>query len=311
MATAKFDSKSFNSQAFSYMVGRAPNLKMNEIKKCGALASNPDIKEVFTSQDGAAYARMGMRGLIDGTALNYDGVTDITATGTKTFEQGVVAVGRAKAWIEKDFSYDVSGGVDFMENVASQVAEYQDEIDQTTILAVLKGIFSMTGTSNKVFVDNHTYDITSETSDVMSAVTLNKAVNKACGANKKKFSVIIMHSDVATNLENLQLIEHLKYTDSAGITRDLDLGTWNGKLVLVDDEMPVELDDDDEAVYTSYVLGAGAISFEDIGAKVPFEIDRDPATNGGEDTLYMRQRKVFAPYGISYEKTSQSSLSPT
>jgi hypothetical protein len=40
-------------------------------------------------------------------------------------------------------------------------------------------------------------------------------------------------------------------------------------------------------------------------------MDRDPAENGGEDTLYTRKRKVFAPFGISYEKASQASLSPT
>ena len=40
-------------------------------------------------------------------------------------------------------------------------------------------------------------------------------------------------------------------------------------------------------------------------------MDRDPAKNGGQDTLYIRQRKVFAPYGISYEKTSQATSSPT
>ncbi len=40
-------------------------------------------------------------------------------------------------------------------------------------------------------------------------------------------------------------------------------------------------------------------------------MDRNPAKNGGEDTLYMRQRKVFSPYGISYEKVNQASLSPT
>ena len=38
---------------------------------------------------------------------------------------------------------------------------------------------------------------------------------------------------------------------------------------------------------------------------------RDAKTNGGEDTLYTRQRKVFAPFGISYEKASQASNSPT
>lgn len=47
------------------------------------------------------------------------------------------------------------------------------------------------------------------------------------------------------------------------------------------------------------------------GAKVPYEMARDPKKNGGEDTLYSRQRKVFAPYGISYEKASQATLSPT
>ena len=63
--------------------------------------------------------------------------------------------------------------------------------------------------------------------------------------------------------------------------------------------------------YTTYIMGNGAISYEDIGAKVPYEMARDPKTNGGVDTLYMRQRKVFAPFGISYEKKSQSKLSPT
>ena len=63
--------------------------------------------------------------------------------------------------------------------------------------------------------------------------------------------------------------------------------------------------------YTTYALGKGAISYEDIGAKVPYEMARDPKTNGGQDTLYIRQRKCFAPFGISYEKASQASLSPT
>ncbi len=306
MANTKFDAKSFNSQAFSYMVERAPNLKVNQLKKSGALAANPDIKEVFSSQDGAYYARMAMRGVIDGDAINYDGQTDIDAETTGSFEQGVIVVGRAKAWVERDFSYDITGGVDFIDNVASQVADYKDSIDQKTLLAVLSGVFSMTGTKNEEFVSTHTSDITAVGDGNVTAISLNQAINKACGANKNKFAMVIMHSDVATNLENLQLIEHLKYTDKEGFTRELDMGTWNGKLVLVDDDMPV-----DAGEYTSYVLGSGAIAYEDIGAKVPFEVFRDPMTNGGEDTLYMRQRKVFAPFGISYEKVSQTSLSPT
>lgn len=364
MPNDKFDSKSFNPQAFKYMVGRVPNLHMHEIKKSKALAGNPDIKATLGgSQGGTGYARIAMRGLLDGDAVNYDGQTDIAATSTKTFEQGVVAIGRAKAWVEKDFSYDITGGIDFMQNIADQVGEYWDGVDQDTIIAILQGVFSMTGKKNAEFVSAHTYDVTGKVEGNMSATTLNSATNKACGANKKKFSLVFMHSDVATNLENLNLVAHLKYTDKDGVQRELDLYTWNGKLVIIDDDMPTEehegfyikakstdegalkvvkdsVSPDEKQIklesvtptaddyetpaagdyvvfvdayteYTTFVLGNGSIGYENLGVKVPYEMNRNPEKNGGQDTLYSRQRKVFAPFGISYEKKSQASLSPT
>lgn len=303
----KFDAKSFNPQAFKYKADRIPRTRMNEMRKSRVLTGNPDIRAVFTTQDGTAYARLAMRGLLDGDAVNYDGQTDITATSTKTFEQGVVVVGRAKAWVEKDFSYDITGGQDFMDNVAKQVADYWQDIDQDTLLAILRGVFAMTSTKGAEFVKKHTYEVDGP----MEATTLNSATAQACGDHKKKFSVIFMHSVVSTNLENLNLLTALKYTDKEGVTRDLTLYTWNGKLVIVDDGMPTEQAEDGSTVYTSYVLGEGTINYEDIGAKVPYEMARDPKTNGGQDTLYTRQRKVFAPFGLSYEKAKQASLSPT
>lgn len=303
----KFDAKSFNPQAFKYKADRIPRTRMNEMRKSRVLTGNPDIRAVFTTQDGTAYARLAMRGLLDGDAVNYDGQTDITATSTKTFEQGVVVVGRAKAWVEKDFSYDITGGQDFMDNVAKQVADYWQDIDQDTLLAILRGVFAMTSTKGVEFVKKHTYEVDGP----MEATTLNSATAQACGDHKKKFSMIFMHSVVSTNLENLNLLTALKYTDKEGVTRDLTLYTWNGKLVIVDDGMPTEQAEDGSTVYTSYVLGEGTINYEDIGAKVPYEMARDPKTNGGQDTLYTRQRKVFAPFGLSYEKAKQASLSPT
>ena len=303
----KFDAKSFNPQAFKYKADRIPRTRMNEMRKSRVLTGNPDIRAVFTTQDGTAYARLAMRGLLDGDAVNYDGQTDITATSTKTFEQGVVVVGRAKAWVEKDFSYDITGGQDFMDNVAKQVADYWQDIDQDTLLAILRGVFAMTSTKGAEFVKKHTYEVDGP----MEATTLNSATAQACGDHKKKFSMIFMHSVVSTNLENLNLLTALKYTDKEGVTRDLTLYTWNGKLVIVDDGMPTEEAEDGSTVYTSYVLGEGTINYEDIGAKVPYEMARDPKTNGGQDTLYTRQRKVFAPFGLSYEKAKQASLSPT
>lgn len=305
-----FDLKTFNPEAFGRYVDRIPNLKRNELLKCGALVARNELKNLFSEQTGSYYATVPVYGLIDGEAQNYDGETDIDTTSTTTYSQGMIVVGRMKAWTEKDFSQDITGGVDFMDNVASQVATYWDEVDQNTLLSILNGIFSMTGAENKKFIDDHTYDITTATDTKVGATTLNNAIQKACGDNKKAFSLAIMHSQVATNLENLQVLEYLKYTDANGIQRSLEIGTWNGRLVIVDDSMPT-VQSEESTQYTTYVLGNGAIEYANVGCKNPYEMDRNPYKNGGVETLISRQRKVFAPKGISFTKKSVAKLSPT
>ena len=356
---AKFDSKTFNDRAFGKYVDIVPKLKKNELIKSKALQSNSQIKLAFSGQTGVVYATIPMYGRIDGTPLNYDGATDITATSTVTYERGVIVIGRAKAWVENDFAEDATGGAGFMSNVARQVSEYWDEIDQDTLLAILEGIFSMTGAANLKFVNGHTYDISGTVNGVVNASTLNTAIQKASGDKKSKFTISIMHSAIATNLENLKLLAYMTYTDALGVERQLELATWNGRAVIIDDGMPTvdvadvytitadtELDAtatyytrsgsagsyvytvvaspllaniatyyekgaDAYTQYTTYVLGNGAFDYEDIGAEVPYAMVRDEKTNGGQTYLYSRQRKVFAPYGISFTKASVTTNSPT
>lgn len=305
---ANFNSKTFNGEVFGKYVNQIPNLKRNELLHSKALRPRPDLAGMFSEQSGGFYGTVPMFATIGGDALNYDGSTDITSNETSTFSQSMVVVGRAKAWVENDFSADITGA-DFMDNVAVQVAQYWDEVDQKTILSILKGVFSMTGEGNEEFVDAHTLDISAEADEnaKVAATTLNTAIQKACGDNKDKFSLVFMHSAVATNLENLNLIDRLKYTDENGIQRDLTLGTWCGRTVFIDDTMPVG----EDGTYTTYILGDGAFDYVDVGAAVPYAMDREEAKNGGRTTLYSRQRKIFAPYGINFTKAALATLSPT
>lgn len=361
-----FDSKVFNGEVFQKYVDRIPSTKLNELVKSRAIVARPELANSMSDQVGGNYLTTPLKGLIGGTPLNYDGVTDITSNNTKTFSHSRIVVGRANAWTEKDFSYDITGGVDFMENVAQQVSEYWDGIDQETIVHILNGVFKMTDPEGAKFVASHTSDITGVTNSEgamgkMDATSLNTAIQKACGDHKNKFSLAIMHSTVATNLENMKILVYLKYNDANGMERDAAMATLNGRLVLIDDSMPVVEDEStatyakttDAAVqpgktyytrsgnsgsyvytkvetpstesisnyyektapgnmkYTTYLFGDGAIEYTNCGAKVPAEMDRDPKVNGGEDTLYNRQRKCFAPYGISFTKANMSTLSPT
>lgn len=316
-----FDSKIFNGDVFKGYIDRIPNPNRTELIRSRAIRPRPDLAAAMADQDGGNYLTTTLKGLINNNQpLNYDGNTNITAGSTVTFKHSRVVVGRAAAWTENDFSYDITGGQDFIENIAEQISEYWNEIDQATIVHILKGVFSMSDTEGAKFVKSHTTDVTGNaaTNDVaagcMSGTTLNSAIQKACGDNKGKFSLAIMHSVVATNLENLKLLAYMKYTDSQGIERDLSLATLNGRVVLIDDTMPtktVTVNEKQVTAYITYVLGDGAIEYTDCGAKVPYEVSRNPSANGGQDTLYSRQRKCFAPYGISFTSAYMASLSPT
>ena len=361
----QFDSKVFNGEVFQKYMDRVPNTKLNELVKSRAVTPRQDLATAMADQVGGNYITTPLKGLISGAVPdNYDGVTNITTSSTKTFQHSRVVVGRAHGWTEKDFSYDITGGVDFMENVAQQISEYWQEIDQETLVAILKGVFSMSDAEGVKFVSTHTHDITAVQNSEgvtgkMDATSLNTGIQKACGDHKNKFSLAIMHSAVATNLENMKILVYLKYNDANGMQRDAAIATLNGRTVLIDDSMPVEypnpvygktsdvalvdgktyytrsgsspnyvytpvatpdvanigsyyeVTDQCAPVYTTFVLGDGAIEYTNCGAKVPSEMSRNAAQNGGEDTLYTRQRKCFAPYGISFTKAVMSTLSPT
>ena len=307
-----FSSKYFNSEVFGRYLETVPRVKQNAFIKAGILRSRADLKAMLTEQTGGNFISVPMTGLIGGDALNYDGNTDITATGLETFLQSMIVVGRAKAWEEKDFTKDITGK-DFMEDIAAQVANYWDDVDQATILATLKGIFGVTANG---FNTKHTLDISGNDGDAakVGATTLNSAIQQAVGDNKNMFTLAIMHSEVATNLENLQVLEYLKQTDANGIQRYTGLATWNGRTVLIDDDVPTEVVGESPSAYTkytTYILGQNAFDYCDCGAAVPNETHRDPKSAGGKEWLITRQRKIFAPKGFSFVQPSAAIVSPT
>ena len=311
----QFDAKIFNAEVFGRYINRIPDLVKTELLKSGVLRTNQELANMLPAQSGGNYITLPMKGLIDGEAINYDGVQNLSTTSTKTYSQSHVVIGRMKGWSEKQFSTELTG-VNFMDNVANQVARYKEKLDQKTLLSILKGVFSMTSAKGQEFVESHTLDISEEAEPEMGATTMNTAIQKATGDNEGAFSFAIMHSLVATKLKNLQILEYLKYTDANGIQRDLKLAQLNGITVFVDDSMPVEdveVDGETPAYkkYTTYVLGTGAFEYADCGAEHPYEVSRDVETNGGIDKLYMRQRKIFSPFGISFTKKSMATSSPT
>ena len=246
--------KIFNEEVFEKYTKTLPSTKENSLIKNGLFTVVNKYKAKLTDQTGGYFIVEPIKGRLGGTPSNYDGSTNIEkGTERTTFQQGKIAYGRAKAWGEYDFAADITG-TNFKAE-AQEVKDYWDEQRQGTVLAILKGIFGMSGGVNGEFVANHTYDISEagSGSDTLSADAMNRAAQKALGDKKANLDIIFMHSVVSTNLEGLNLINFLKYTDANGIERDLTIGTFNGRLVIVDDEVQ-ELNGYDEA--TSATSGA-------------------------------------------------------
>lgn len=364
---AVFNKKNWNDEVFQAYMETLPHERLNMLLNSGAIRKRDDLAVALAEQHGGNYLTTPMTGRIGGDAVNYDGNTDITLGDLGTFDHSRIVVGRAKGWQELDFTFDITGKKDFMKEIAAQVSDYWDDVDEDTLTYIMTGIFAMTGTGNVDFVNNHTHDIRNVLNSenklgLFDATTLNNAMQKASGDRKGKFSMVIMHSTVATNLENLKLLTYAKQNDANGMEKDTSIATLNGRLVMIDDNVPhtnvdntykltsdvalangktyytrsgsgttqspyvytavaspdvddiatyYEVDDPAHVEYITYVLGAGAIEYTNCGAKVPSEVDRDPKTKGGVDMLYTRQRKCWAPFGISFTKQSMAKASPT
>ena len=303
---AKFRGKIYNDNVFEKYLKTLPSTKENGLINGAIFKNVSKYGAKLSEQTGGYFITEPIKGRIGGEAVNYDGSTNITTNERDTYFQTKIAIGRANAWGEDDFASDVTG-TNFMAE-AQEVKDYWDGVKQGLVLSMLKGIFGMADASNDNFATKHTYEVEGN----LSADDCNKASQKALGDKKDNLKVMVMHSAVSTNLEGLQLINFLKYTDKDGIERDLTIGQYNGKLVIVDDEMPVEVEGEgDEAVtkYTTYMFSEGFFEFEEVGVKTPSELARNATERGGHTDLVSRVRYVIVPQYISYK--SKTAVSPT
>lgn len=260
--------------------------------------------------DGGNLYTIPFYNILDGEEGNYDGNTDIPTTETTASSQTGVVFGRTRGFTARNFVAELSGG-DPMGHICRSVANYWNKKRQKRLIGILGGIFDVTGDADWA---KHTIDlsVSSGTAYKVEADTFNSAASDVLGDNKSAFSTVVMHSQVAKALENLQILEYWKQTDANGIQRPIALASVNGFLAIIDDSVPVDTKTADYPKYTSYLLGTGVIRYAKGRVDVPVESDRNAEKNGGQDTLYTRIRETIHPNGFSFKVPSSNfTESPT
>lgn len=283
----------------------------------GAVQTNREIARMIAN--GSNTYTIPFYNVLTGEDDNYDGTTDMKVSEPDSGFQTGVVYGRMHAWKDRDFIHDFNSGANPMQQISSQVAKYWQKKRQNRLLGILDGIFTITDDESDEWDawQLHTLNIATSAASVTEAnkvgdASAADAMQKALGDNSGLFSMAIMHSAVANNLAKLNLLTYRKYTDAAGIERQVNIADWNGLTVIVDDGMPNKRSATatSDMEYTTYLLGTGAIQRADAPVSHPVETDREVKEHGGYNLLATRFRETLHPNGFSFVLPA-SCISPT
>lgn len=145
------------------------------------------------------------------------------------------------------------------------------------------------------------------TAAIRAEMTLGDAVGS--------IGAIGVHSVVFGRMRELDLIDFIQPSAESGLIAATPMGNpmYQGKQVVVDDGMPVEIDGNDNTIYTSVLFGAGAFGYGNGSPDVPVETDRDPTSGngGGQDVLHERRHLLIHPFGFAFNPNQVSGQSAT
>lgn len=121
-----------------------------------------------------------------------------------------------------------------------------------------------------------------------------------------EISAMAVHSVVYGKMLEDDLIEFIQPSDGPG-----QIPTYQGKLVLYDDGMPVEDDGNDNVIYTSIFYGNAVFGFGRGMPKVPVAVTRDETAGdgAGQEILHERHTWLLHPTGFAFDPQVPAKLS--
>ena len=218
----------------------------------------------------------------------------------------------AQVWGVNHLAKVVSGD-DPMQAIVDLVGNYWARTDEGLVVSCLKGIFaagSMAG--NRLAIASETVAGQSATTRLNGSTFVDATVK--LGDRGDRLTAVAMHSATEAALRKLDLIDFIP--DSEGKPQ---IKTFQGRRVIVDDNLPVRAGTTDGQVYTTYLFGAGAF------AKGAAPLDGTPLQGGfgtegveigrvpleSDTFLINRRRHILHPRGVKFNSAAVVGDSPT
>lgn len=237
--------------------------------------------------------------------VNYstDATTDVaTPLKTSQGEQISRKIFLNQGWSAADLASELVMGADAMTHIRSRVDAYFTRQWQRKLIASVNGVYA----------DNVANDAGDMVNDValeagLSATAANKIgvdsfvdLMGTMGDSMGEIAALAVHSAVYRQMIKNNDIDFVQ--DS---TQTLQIPTFMGKRLIVDDSMPVVAGATNGFKYTSVAFGAGAFGYGEGAPITPVEVEREAAQGNGAgiETLWVRKTWLLHPMGFQHTGT--------
>ncbi len=218
----------------------------------------------------------------------------------------------AQVWSVNHLAKVISGD-DPMQAIVDLVAAYWARTDEGLVISCLKGMFAAASMSGNLLAIHSESVAGSSATTRLNGATFVDACAKLGDAGGR-LTAVAMHSATEAALKKLDLIDFLP--DSQGKP---SLASFQGRRVVVDDNLPTRAGTTDGTVYTTYLFGQGAF------AKGISPLDGAPLQGGhgtegvemarvpldSDTVLINRRRYILHPRGVKFTSASVAGDSPT
>ena len=190
-------------------------------------------------------------------------------------------------------------GANVMDAISNIVSTYWVQDYQQLVLAKLKGIeLDNAANDGGDMIKNIAVDTTTISATNTASFGAFLDAIQTMGDAMDKVGVIVMHSQVFTNLMKLEATAFVPPSTNEPFVK------YYNKRVIIDDTCPV-VQGTNQKTYTTYLLGQGAFAYGEGSFDHSTEVWRNPAAgNGsGEERLYSRKQLVLHPLGFSSTAT--------
>jgi hypothetical protein len=264
----------------------------NQLVNSGLMVTNDAIQGEFAK--GGKTIDLPFFGDLSGDSEVLNDVTGLTPSQLAGDVQTGVRNIRGRAWSASDLAGELAGS-DPMQAIARRTGQYWVRDMQKTLISILKGMFVSGGPLATSHAVGGTTTQLSQSAMVSGIAKLGDAGQELTG--------ILMRSQVYYALMNLDLIVPASSTsqlDTRLSSQRLELGTYLGRPVFVDDTLPYDAGagPSSQDVHHTYFFGPGAFAYATAPAKTPVETDRDSLK--GIDYLMNRTHYLVHPNGISW-----------